>query len=72
MKKSKLFSLIALALAALLVLSAISYRFMAKVWFLHLPVTLGLVLLTFVGPASIVYKPDGSDDAAWLPLPQNR
>ncbi|MDD6034101.1 MAG: FtsW/RodA/SpoVE family cell cycle protein [Oscillospiraceae bacterium] len=53
-------------ICALLVLSAISYRFMAKVWFLHLPVTLGLVLLTFVGPASIVYKPDGSDDAAWL------
>lgn len=53
-------------ICALLVLSAISYRFMAKVWFLHLPVTLGLVLLTFVGPSSIVYKPDGSDDAAWL------
>lgn len=53
-------------ICALLVLSAVSYRFMAKVWFLHLPVTLGLVLLTFVGPSSIVYKPDGSDDAAWL------
>lgn len=51
---------------ALLVLSAISYKFMAKVWFLHLPATLGLVVLTFVGPASIVYQPDGSDDAAWL------
>ncbi|MBQ4050025.1 MAG: FtsW/RodA/SpoVE family cell cycle protein [Oscillospiraceae bacterium] len=51
---------------ALLFLSAVSYRFLAKLWFLHLPATLGLVLLTFVGPSSIVYRPDGSDDAAWL------
>ena len=51
---------------ALLFLSAVSYRFLAKLWFLHLPATLGLVMLTFIGPASIVYRPDGSDDAAWL------
>lgn len=51
---------------ALLFFSAVSYRLLAKLWFLHLPATLGLVLLTFIGPSSIVYRPDGSDDAAWL------
>ena len=55
-----------IGVCALLLLSAISYRFMTKLWFVHLPATLGLVLLTFVGPSSIVYRPDGSDDAAWL------
>ena len=35
-----------IGITALLVLSAISYRFLSRVWFLHLPVTLGLVLLT--------------------------
>lgn len=67
MRRFKLQVLFAgVGVCALLVLSAISYKFMAKVWFLHLPVTLGLVLLTFVGPASIIYQPEGSDDAAWL------
>lgn len=54
-----------IGIAALLVLSAISYRFLSRVWFLHLPVTLGLVLLTF-SSLPIVYKPDNTDDAAWL------
>lgn len=55
-----------IGICALLFLSVISYRFLAKVWFLHLPVTLGLVALTFIGPSSIIYRPDGTDDAAWL------
>ena len=54
-----------IGITALLVLSAISYRFLSRVWFLHLPVTLGLVLLTF-SSLPIVYKPDNTDDAAWL------
>lgn len=55
-----------IGVCALLALSAVSYRLLAKLWFLHLPATLGLVLLTFIGPASIIYRPDGTDDAAWL------
>ncbi len=55
----------ALGIAAMFVMTLISYRFLAKLWFLHLPVTLGLVLLTFTN-LPIVYQPPGSDDAAWL------
>lgn len=54
-----------LGLVVLLCMAPISYRFMAKLWFIHLPVTLGLVLLTFTS-LPIVYQPPGSDDAAWL------
>lgn len=54
-----------LGVTAALIVSAIDYKFLAKVWFLHLPVTLGLVLLTFTN-LSIVYTPPGSDDSAWL------
>lgn len=55
-----------LGMCALIAMTFISYRFLAKLWFVHLPVTLGLVLLTLIGPASIIYQPQGSDDAAWL------
>ncbi len=48
-----------LGFAAMLVMTLVSYRFLAKVWFSHLPVTLGLVLLTFTN-LSIVYQPPGS------------
>ena len=54
-----------IGIAALLVMSVINYRFMAKIWFIHLPITLGLVLLTFTN-LPIVYQPPGSDDTAWL------
>ncbi len=54
-----------LGIAAMFVMTLISYRFLAKLWFVHLPVTLGLVLLTFTN-LSIVYQPPGSDDTAWL------
>ncbi len=52
-------------LGIMLVMATISYNFMAKIWFIHLPVTAGLVLLTFTN-LPIVYQPPGSDDAAWL------
>ncbi len=55
-----------LGLIALVAMTLISYRFLAKIWFVHLPVTLGLVLATFVLPEQFVYQPDGSDDVAWL------
>ena len=54
-----------LGIAAMFVMTLISYRFLAKLWFIHLPVTLGLVLLTFTN-LPIVYQPPGSDDTAWL------
>lgn len=57
-----------LGLVALIVMTLINYHFLAKLWFLHLPVTLGLVLATFVLPEPYVLKPDGSDDVAWLQL----
>ncbi|MGI5893141.1 MAG: FtsW/RodA/SpoVE family cell cycle protein [Candidatus Merdivicinus sp.] len=55
-----------LGLIAMIVMTLINYRFLAKLWFLHLPVTLGLVLATFVLPEPFVFKPDNSDDVAWL------
>ena len=58
----------ALGLTAMVVMTLISYRFLAKIWFVHLPVTLGLVLATFVLPEPFVYRPDNSDDVAWLRL----
>lgn len=54
-----------IGVAALLIMSVVNYRFMAKIWFIHLPITLGLVLLTFTN-LPIVYQPPGSDDTAWL------
>ena len=55
-----------LGIIAMVVMTLISYRFLAKLWFVHLPVTLGLVLATFVLPEPFVFKPGGSDDVAWL------
>lgn len=54
-----------MGLVAMFVMTMISYRLLAKLWFIHLPVTLGLVLVTFTS-LSIVYQPPGSDDTAWL------
>ncbi len=49
-----------------LVMSALDYHKFIKLWFLYVPATLGLTLLTFT---SLVYKPDESaDDAAWIDL----
>ena len=47
-----------LGIAAMFVMTLISYRFLAKLWFIHLPVTLGLVLLTFTN-LPIVYQLPG-------------
>ncbi|MEG2597499.1 MAG: FtsW/RodA/SpoVE family cell cycle protein, partial [Oscillospiraceae bacterium] len=49
----------------LFVMSGMDYRLLSKMWFVHLPVTLGLVLVTFTN-LPIVYRPPGSDDSAWL------
>ena len=53
-----------IGLTAVVVMSKIDYRFMAKLWKIHLPITLGLVLLTlFIG-----VSPGDTDDHAWLSL----
>ena len=57
-----------LGIVAMVVMTLISYRFLAKIWFVHLPVTLGLVLATFVLPEQFVINPGGSDDVAWLSI----
>jgi rod shape determining protein RodA len=56
-----------LGLLLLLPMAEIDYRRLAAGWKLHLPVTLGLTLLTFTS-LPVVYRPDGSDDSAWLRL----
>ena len=45
----------------------IDYHRLAAGWKIHLPVTLGLTLLTFTS-LPVVYRPEGSDDSAWLRL----
>ncbi len=49
----------------MLFMATVNYHVMAKTWFIHLPLTMGITLLTFTS-LPIVYQPPGSDDAAWL------
>lgn len=57
---------VVLGLIVALVLSAIDYEFLAKLWKIHAPVALLLVLATFVfGVAPNINAPD---DKAWLDL----
>lgn len=51
--------------ASCLILSAIDYRKLAKLWFLYAPVALALVILTFT---SLGFGRDGADDRAWLKI----
>ena len=51
----------------MLLMSELDYRRLAAGWKFHLPVTLGLTLLTFTN-LPFVYRPEGSDDSAWLRL----
>ena len=48
-----------------IVLSFIDYRKLAKLWYIYVPVAMGLVLLTFT---SLGYRRAGADDQAWLQL----
>lgn len=52
-----------LGLAGCVVIAAMDYRKLAKFWFLYVPVTLGLVALTFT---SLGYGREGADDIAWV------
>ena len=49
-----------------LILAVIDYRQLVKLWWLYLPATLGLTLLTFtsLGTSGL----EGSDDTAWIDL----
>lgn len=49
-----------------LFLSAMDYEAMMKLWKLHAPLTVGLVLLTFV--IGVAPNPDAPTDRAWLSL----
>ncbi len=55
---------IIIGLVAACVISQIDYETMAKLWKVHAPIAIGLVLLTFV----IGITPEGTDDKAWLNL----
>lgn len=52
-----------IGLVGCIVISAIDYHKLAKFWFLYVPVTLGLVALTFT---SLGYGREGADDIAWV------
>ena len=52
-----------LGLAGCLVVAAIDYHKLAKLWFLYAPAALGLFALTFT---SLGYGREGADDVAWV------
>ncbi len=54
-----------LGIIAAMVISAIDYNKLAKLWFLYAPVAIGLVMLTFT-PLGI--QREGTDDRAWIDL----
>ncbi len=59
------FAATVLGIFGALVISAIDYRFIAKIWWLYAPVVLVLVLLLFT-PLGVGV--DGADDIGWLNL----
>ena len=56
---------IGLGIVAAIVISKIDYRLMASLWKIYIPLTVGLVLLTFT-PLGI--SREGADDKAWISL----
>ncbi len=56
----------AIGISASLVIAAIDYRWFSKLWFIYLPATVGLTLLTFtsLGTSGL----EGADDKAWIDL----
>ncbi len=54
-----------LGLISAMVISLLDYRMLAKLWKLHVPLCVFLVLLTFF----IGLQREGADDKAWLQLP---
>ena len=62
--KTQAFSMVAGIIGAVII-SYIDYRKLVKLWFLFVPVALGLTALTFT---SLGYRREGADDQAWLNL----
>lgn len=60
--KTQLISM-CMGIAAAVFISFIDYRKLAKLWFIFVPLALGLVALTFT---SLGYQRAGADDRAWL------
>ena len=54
-----------LGVAAMLVVAAIDYKFISKIWFIYAPVALILTLLLFT---SLGQGVDGADDIGWLKI----
>ncbi len=57
---------ICVGLGASLVLAGINYRWFAKLWYIYIPLTVGLTLLTFTGLGASGLA--GADDRAWIDL----
>ena len=62
--KTQLISM-SLGIIAAVVISFMDYRRLAKLWFIFVPVALGLVALTFT---SLGYQRSGADDQAWIQI----
>lgn len=62
--QTQLFSMI-LGIGASLFISIFDYKKLVKLWWIFVPVALGLVALTFTG---LGYQREGADDQAWLNL----
>ncbi|MCH5324811.1 MAG: rod shape-determining protein RodA [Eubacterium sp.] len=52
-------------LVAALIIAAINYKFIAKLWYIYAPVSLGMTLLLFT---SLGVQRQGADDIGWLDL----
>lgn len=54
---------LAIGIAAMLIIAAINYKFISKIWFIYAPVALILTLLLFTSLGKGV---EGADDIGWL------
>ena len=57
---------ICVGLGGSLVLAGLDYRWFAKLWYIYIPLTVGLTLLTFTGLGASGLA--GADDRAWIDL----
>ncbi|HOH86837.1 FtsW/RodA/SpoVE family cell cycle protein, partial [Ruminococcus sp.] len=62
--KTQAFSM-AVGVVAAVIISFIDYRKLVKLWVIFVPLSLGLMALTFT---SLGYRREGADDQAWLNL----
>ncbi len=51
--------------AAMLIIAAVDFHKIARLWYIYAPIMLILIILTFT---SLGYKREGADDQAWLSL----